>query len=103
VKSDRVHRALLLLCAVSAAACIAELLWLRSAQLTVTRPLIAVLFLPWFAAAAANLGVWYSTLARGERTPLNRLSAVLLRIVSAAFAIAFLALYGWLLFGTSSG
>lgn len=101
MRSDRVHRTLLLLCAVSAAACIAELAWLRSAQLTVTRPLVALLFLPWLAAAAANLGVWYTTLARSEPTPLKKLSTVLFRLVSGAFALAFLALYGWLLLGTS--
>jgi hypothetical protein len=103
VRSERVHRALLVGCAISAAACIAELLWLRTAQITVTRPLIAVLFVPWLAAAAANLGVWYFTVARGAATPLNRLSGVLLRIVSAVFALAFLALYGWLLFGALPG
>ena len=107
MRSDRAYRALLLLSAVAAAACIAELFWLRSAQLTVTRPTVAVLFLPWLAAAAANLGVWYSSLARRERTPINRAfhkaSLALFWVVSSAFALAFLGLYGWLLFGTPSG
>ncbi len=101
MRSDRVHRTLLLACAVSAAACVAELVWLRSAPLTFTRPQIAVLFLPWLAAAAANLGVWYTTLARSEPTPLKRVSTVLFRLVGGAFTLAFIALYGWLLFGRS--
>jgi hypothetical protein len=100
VSSERVHRALLVLSAASAAACIAELLWLRSAQLTMTRPVVAVLFLPWLAAAAANLGVWYSSLARGKPTTIGRVSAALFWIVSAGFALAFVAIYGWLLLGT---
>jgi hypothetical protein len=101
VSGERVHRTLLVLSAVSAAACIAELLWLRSAQVTVTRPLVAVLFLPWLFAAAANLGVWYSSLARGKPTTIGRMSAALFWIVSAGFALAFVAIYGWLLLGTS--
>jgi hypothetical protein len=102
VTSDRVHRTLLLVCAISAAACIAELFWLRSAAgLEITRPTVALLFLPWLAAAAANLGVWYSTLARGEPTPLKKMSTVLFRTVTAVFTLAFVALYGWLLFGGS--
>ena len=101
MSGERVRRVLLLLSAVSAAACIAELWWLRSAQLTITRPLVAVLFLPWLAAAAANLGVWYSSLARGKPTTIGRLSAALFWIVSTGFGLAFVAIYGWLLLGTS--
>jgi uncharacterized membrane protein YgaE (UPF0421/DUF939 family) len=98
VRSDRVHRALLFLCAISAAACVAELFWLRSTQVTVTRPIVALLFLPWLAAATANLGVWYSTLLRSPPTPLNKISKVLFWIVAVAFALAFLGLYLALLF-----
>jgi hypothetical protein len=92
-----VHRALLIGCAISAAVCIAEMLWLRSAQFTVTRPLIAALFLPWLAAAATNLGLWYLMLARGAPTPFKKLSTVLFWFASGAFALVFVALYGWLL------
>jgi hypothetical protein len=101
VNGERVRRTLLLLSAVSAAVCIAELIWLRSAQLTVTRPLVALLFLPWLAAAAANLAVWHSTLAHGKATAIGRISIVLFWIVAGAFALGFAALYGWLLLDAS--
>ena len=101
MRSDRLRRALPLVCVAAAATCVAELVWLRSAQLTITRPVVALLFLPWLAAAAANLGVWYTMLARSEPTPLKKMSTVLFRLVSGAFTLAFLALYGWLLFGMS--
>lgn len=103
MKSDRVHRTLVVLSGVAAIACVAELLWLRSAQLTVTRPVVGALFLPWFAAAAANLAVWRVTLARGKPTSINQLGSAIFWIVSGVFGVAFLVLYGWLLFGTSSG
>lgn len=99
MRSDRVHRALLFFCAISAAACVAELFWLRSTQLTVTRPIVAALFLPWLAAAAANLSVWYSTLKRSAPTALNKIGMVLFWIVAGAFALAFLGLYAALLLG----
>jgi hypothetical protein len=101
VKRDRAHQALLFCCALAAVTCIAELLWLRSVRLTGTRSEIALLFLPWLAAAAANLGVWHFSLARGEDTPLKKMSTALFWIVSAAFTLVFVALYGWLLFGRS--
>ena len=92
-----------MLSGVAAAACVAELFWLRSTELTVTRPVVAALFLPWFAAAAANLGVWRVTLARGKPTSIHKLGNAIFWIVSGVFGVAFLVLYGWLLFGTSSG
>jgi hypothetical protein len=97
VTSDRTHRALLLASAVAALVCVAELFWLRSAKLQVTSLTIGLLFLPWAAAAAANLAVWYSTATRGPPTRFNRLSLALCRIVAGGFAIAFLVLYGSLL------
>jgi hypothetical protein len=97
VISDRAHRALLLASAITAAVCVAELVWLRSAVLRVTPFTIGLLFLPWLAAAAANLGVWYSTAMRGPPTRWNRTSLALCRIAAFAFALVFLALYGSLL------
>jgi len=101
VTPERVHRTLQFFAAVAAAACVAELFWLRCAQLTVTPSAVALLFVPWLAAATANLGIWHSTLRQRPRTPFVRASEVLLWLVSAAFALAFFALYGWLLFGRS--
>jgi hypothetical protein len=100
VNHERVRQTLLLLSAVAAGLCIVELLWLRTATIAFTRPVVALLFLPWLAAAAANLGVWYFTLARGKPTLIGRIGIVLFWVVSAGFAIAFAALYGWLLLGT---
>jgi hypothetical protein len=97
VTSDRTHRALLFASAVTALVCIGELLWLRSATLQVTPLTIGLLFLPWAAAAAANLGVWYSTATRGPPTRFNRTSLALCRIVAGGFAVTFLVLYGSLL------
>jgi hypothetical protein len=99
LSGERAHRALLWLSVVSAAACVAELFWLRSAQLTITKPTVALLFLPWLCTAAANLGVWYVTVRRGAPTFINKLSTALFWIVGGAFALAFLGLYGSLLFG----
>lgn len=95
--SDRTHRALLLASAITALVCVAELFWLRSATLQVDSWTISILFLPWVAAAAANLGVWYSMATRGPPTRFNRTSLALCRIVAGAFAITFLVLYGSLL------
>ena len=95
--SDRTHRALLLASAITALVCIAELFWLRSATLRVDALTIGLLFLPWVAAAAANLGVWYSMATRGSPTRLNMISLALCRVVAGGFAIAFLVLYGSLL------
>ena len=95
--SDRTHRALLLASAITAVVCVGELLWLRSAELHVNSLTIALLFLPWAAAAAANLAVWYSTASRGPPTRFNRTSLALCRIATGGFAITFLVLYGSLL------
>ena len=95
--SDRTHRALLLASAITAVVCVAELLWLRSAELHVNSLTIGLLFLPWVAAAAANLGVWYSMATRGPPTRFNAISLALCRIAAVGFAIAFLAIYGSLL------
>jgi hypothetical protein len=97
VTSDRTHRALLLASAIAALVCVAELLWLRSAELHVTPVTVALLFLPWAAAAASNLAVWYSMATRGPPTRFNRRSLALCRIVAGGFAITFLVLYGSLL------
>jgi hypothetical protein len=97
VTSDRTHRALLAASAITALVCVAELLWLRSAKLHVTPVSIALLFLPWAGAAAANLGVWYSMATRGPPTRFNRTSLALCRILAGGFAITFLVLYGSLL------
>ena len=93
-------RRLPLLAAGAAALCIAELLWLRSTPLTVNRPQLAILFLPWLAAAAINLALWHAALPRGRpTTTIGLLAVALFWLTSAAFALWFCALYAALLFG----
>jgi len=89
-----------LLAAGAAALCIAELLWLRATPLTVNRPQLAILFLPWLGAAAANLALWHAALPRGRpTTTIGRLAVALFWLTTTAFAIWFGALYAALLFG----
>jgi hypothetical protein len=89
-----------MLAAGAAALCIAELVWLRSTPLTVNRPQLAILFLPWLGAAATNLALWHSTLPRGRPvTPIGRLVVAFFWVTAAAFAVWFGAIYAALLFG----
>jgi hypothetical protein len=85
--------------AIAAIVCIAELLWLRSAEFAVTRPIAALLFLPWLAAAVINLSLWYWTLERGQPTFLTKLGYGVFWTTSGGFAVGFMVLYGLLLFG----
>jgi hypothetical protein len=94
------RRRLPLLAAGAAALCIAELVWLRSTPLTVNRPQLAILFLPWAAAAATNLALWHAALPRGRPlTLIGRLAVTLFWVTATALAIWFAAIYGALLFG----
>jgi hypothetical protein len=96
---DRPRR-LPLLAAGAAALCIAELLWLRSTSLTVNRPQLAILFLPWVGAAATNLALWYAALPRGRpATTIGRLAVALFWLTTTAFTVWFAAIYAALLFG----
>ena len=94
------RRRLPLLAAGAAALCIAELLWLRSTPLSVNRPQLAILFLPWLGAAATNLALWRSALPRGRpTTTIGRLAVALFWVTATAFTIWFGAIYAALLFG----
>jgi hypothetical protein len=99
VTDERRYRTLLHASAGTAVVCIVELLWLRGADFAAVRSLAPWLFLPWLAAAAVNLALWHAILTRGRGTFLNRLGFGAFWVTSAAFATAFAALYGLLLFG----
>ena len=89
-----------MLAAGAAALCIAELVWLRSTPLTVNRPQLAILFLPWLGAAATNLALWHSVLPRTRPiTTIGRLAVALFWVTATAFAVWFGAIYAALLFG----
>jgi hypothetical protein len=94
------RRRLPLLAVGAAGLCIAELLWLRTTPLTVNRPQLAILFLPWLAAATINLALWHQALPRARPlTTVGRFAVALFWITSTAFALWFTALYAALLFG----
>jgi hypothetical protein len=99
VKDDSRYRALLYTSAGTALVCLMELLWLRSADVPTVRMMAGWLFLPWLAAAVVNLALWHLLLSRGKRTPLKRLGFAVFWLASAAFAVAFAAMYGMLWFG----
>jgi hypothetical protein len=96
--SERLHRALVFCSAGAAIVCIVELMWLRSALVSVSRLGVALLFLPWLAASASNLALWYWTLVRAPRSIWNQLAIGCFWVLSGAFTLAFLALYGTLIF-----
>jgi hypothetical protein len=99
VNRERARNILVMLSGAAAAACVAELLWLREAQLSITRPGVAAMFLPWLLAAATNLGVWYLMLPERGASAFTALSRVLFWVVAALFAAGFAAIYGWALLG----
>jgi hypothetical protein len=97
--NDPIGRALMLATAGAALACVGELWWLRSAhRLEVTHAQFGMLFVPWLTAAVTNLLLWYWTLKRQRRTPLNVLGLKAVYVVSAAFAGAFAWIYGSFVF-----
>jgi hypothetical protein len=96
---ERIRAWLPLLAVVAAGLCVAELFWLRTAELAGTRFEAGVLFLPWLLAAATNLGLWYFAVASAQPSPIRRLSGLLLRVVAGVFALGFAGLYGGLIFG----
>jgi hypothetical protein len=84
----------------AASLCVAELFWLRSVNMTVNRPQLAILFLPWLAAAAVNLALWHAMLPRGRpATSTGRIAVTLFWATAGGFAVGFVALYAALFFG----